>query len=134
MTYPQPIEIQDGNQTYTIYVESDTAPTPPPDITRSGPTSREAYGLGPERGQAQQQAIKAQLHTIHHTLKAYALYALGAFQKIGGTQVEQLKLTFAVKVNTETGVPMLAKGSIGGDFTIEVICKPQSTPSTGEKQ
>ncbi|WP_008311112.1 CU044_2847 family protein [Leptolyngbya sp. PCC 6406] len=126
MATVQPIEFEDETGTYTIYIETDAPGTggsaaPEPTRTYAPNPSRESYGITPP--DKQQQVIKAQLQTIHGTLRAYTMYALGAFKNLAGAEVEELKLTFGIKVNADTGIPMLAKGSVGGDFKIEVTCK-----------
>lgn len=123
----QPIVLQDDDGTsYTIYVEADGVPSAPPDPTRSYDpnASRESYGVpsgAPSRGMPS--PINAQLQTVHQTIRAYTMYALGAFKNLAGAEVEDLKLSFGIKINVDTGIPMLAKGAIDGDFKIEVTCK-----------
>ena len=60
---------------------------------------------------------------MHRTIRGYARYALGAFQNLAGAEVEELKLSFGLQVDVDSGIPMLAKGSVAGDFHIEVTCK-----------
>ncbi len=136
----QPIVLQDDDGTsYTIYVETDgaspappappsvpPAPPVPPDPTRSYDpnATRESYGLSPgSPSRGMPAPVNAQLQTIHQTIRAYTLYALGAFKNLAGAEVEDLKLSFGIKINVDAGIPMLAKGSIDGDFKIEVTCK-----------
>ncbi|MEO0759989.1 MAG: CU044_2847 family protein [Cyanobacteria bacterium J06648_16] len=121
MSNLQPIELEDDNGvSYTIYVQSDSAPASG-DTPRSG-GSREAYDITP-RQQRRQEKLKANLNDVHRTIKGYALYAIGAFQNLAGAEVEDLKLSFGLQVDVDTGIPMLAKGSVAGDFHIEVTCK-----------
>jgi hypothetical protein len=132
----QPIVLQDDDGiSYTIYVETDGVPPASPDPTRSYDpnATRESYGFppgAPSRGTPT--PVNASLETIHRTIRAYTLYALGAFKNLAGAEVEDLKLSFGIKINVDTGIPMLAKGAIDGDFKIEVTCKfpkPGQTPS-----
>jgi hypothetical protein len=73
--------------------------------------------------------VKAHLQTIHQTIRGYTWYALGAFKNLAGAEVEDIKLSFGLKIDVDTGIPMLASGSIAGDFKIEVSCK---FPNKGE--
>ncbi|MBW4481385.1 MAG: hypothetical protein KME14_02460 [Tildeniella torsiva UHER 1998/13D] len=143
MTAIQPIVLEDDDGTsYTIYVETDGVepygmpaappaapppagpPAPPPNRSYDPDATRETYSWPPSeptRGLAS--PINAQLQTVHQTIRAYTVYALGAFKNLAGAEVEDLKLSFGIKINADTGIPMLAKGSIDGDFKIEVTCK-----------
>ncbi len=131
MAMVQEIVLQDDDGTsYTIYIETDplvtggvlSSPPASPDPSRSYDpnANRESYGV-PPRGLPT--PVQASLETIHRTIRAYTLYALGAFKNLAGAEVEDLNLSFGIKVNVDTGVPMLAKGAIDGDFKIEVTCK-----------
>ena len=142
MTTIQPIVLEDDDGTsYTIYVETEVAETyrmpavppppaappaaPPPIFPDSyDPNATRDYGLPPGAPtRALPPPISAQLQTVHQTIRAYTMYALGAFKNLAGAEVEDLKLSFGIKINADTGIPMLAKGSIDGDFKIEVTCK-----------
>ncbi|MGF1569816.1 MAG: CU044_2847 family protein [Nodosilinea sp.] len=130
MAMVQEIVLEDDDGTsYTIYVETDPVatagvPSPPPaspNPTRSydADTPRETYGVN----RSLPAPVQASLETVHRTIRAYTLYALGAFKNLAGAEVEDLKLSFGIKINVDTGIPMLAKGAIDGDFKIEVTCK-----------
>ncbi|MBD2112222.1 MULTISPECIES: CU044_2847 family protein [Cyanophyceae] len=139
MTTIQPIVLEDDDGTsYTIYVETDVVetnsrtatppavpPSPPPSPRSYDPNAtRETYSWPPsEPTRGLSAPINAQLQTVHQTIRAYTVYALGAFKNLAGAEVEDLKLSFGIKINADTGIPMLAKGSIDGDFKIEVTCK-----------
>lgn len=135
----QPIVLEDDDGTsYTIYVETEVAesyrmpvappatppiaPPAPPDSY--DPNTNRDYGWVPSAPtRALPTPVSAQLQTVHQTIRAYTMYALGAFKNLAGAEVEDLKLSFGIKINADTGIPMLAKGSIDGDFKIEVTCK-----------
>ncbi|MBD1876630.1 hypothetical protein H6F75_24385 [Nodosilinea sp. FACHB-131] len=135
MTTIQPIVLEDDNGTsYTIYVETEVAETyrmpvaplaapPAPPSSYDPDTNRDYDWLPGAPTRALPPPISAQLQTIHQTIRAYTMYALGAFKNLAGAEVEDLKLSFGIKINADTGIPMLAKGSIDGDFKIEVTCK-----------
>lgn len=82
---------------------------------------RETYG-------AKETAIK-KLQEIHQIIRFYVKYAIGAFTNLGGAEVEELNLKFGLKIDGETGVPMLTKASAESFFEVEVKCKfPKEEP------
>lgn len=69
--------------------------------------------------------VKVKLSDVHNKLQNYARYAIGAFQNVPFTDVEEITLKFGVKVSGSTGIPVLTHGSVEGDFHIEIKCKPK---------
>lgn len=150
MSDPQPITLQaEDGITYTLYLpssqitpaESDDSPEDP----QRGPSApqREAYGSpfssrlkNPRSTVPPQESpppIQVKLAEIHTTLKGYAEYAIGAFRHLSGAEVDEMNLKFGIKINGQTGLPMLAQSGIEGDFQIEVKCKfPQATPERAD--
>lgn len=63
------------------------------------------------------------LQQIHDTIRAYTLYALGAFRHLGGADVKEVTLKFGLVIKGEGGLPILAKASTEGSFNIEVKCE-----------
>ncbi|MBD2109673.1 CU044_2847 family protein [Nodosilinea sp. FACHB-13] len=99
------------------------APAPSPPGSYDSNATRD-YGLPPGAPtRALPPPFSAQLQTVHQTIRAYTMYALGAFKNLAGAEVEDLKLSFGIKINADTGIPMLANGSTDGDFKVEVTCK-----------
>lgn len=63
------------------------------------------------------------LKDIHGAIRFYTKYAIGAFQHLGGAEVEEITLKFGLKISGEAGMPILTKASTEGNFEIEVKCK-----------
>lgn len=87
------------------------------ELTDNSDSERESYGLKDD-------AI-AKLQDIHETIRFYTKYAIGAFQRLPGAEVEEVTLKFGLKISGETGVPVLTKASTEANFEIEVKCKPK---------
>ena len=96
----QTIEIADIDEDIALDAEDD---------------ERETYG-------AKEIAIQ-RLKDIHQTIRFYVKYVIGAFTNLGGAEVEELNLKFGLKIDGETGVPILTKASAESYFEIEVKCK-----------
>lgn len=74
-----------------------------------------------------------QLAQIHKILRGYAEYAIGAFRNLSSAEVDEMNLKFGIKINGQTGLPMLAQSGIEGDFQIEVKCKfPKTEPERSD--
>jgi hypothetical protein len=101
------VEDEMGVQRYTI-VDTD-APT---EVVEG---DRESYGTG--------DGATVRLQQIHSTIRAYTLYALGAFRHLGGAEVKEVTLKFGLVIKGEGGLPILAKASTEGSFNIEVKCE-----------
>ena len=117
----EPIEflVEDdmGVQRYRI-IDTDT---PTPEVVED---ERESYGAGDATVRLQQ---------IHATIRAYTLYALGAFRHLGGAEVKEVTLKFGLVIKGEGGLPILAKASTEGSFNIEVKCEfPKENGSTAQ--
>jgi hypothetical protein len=97
-----------GVQTYTI-IDAEGA------SSEAVEDERESYGAG--------NVATAHLQEIHATIRAYALYALGAFRHLGGAEVKEITLKFGLVIKGEGGLPILAKASTEGNFSIEVKCE-----------
>ncbi len=115
----QPVILQDEDgTTYTIFVET-TIPEVLPSVQLPlGETDRgdhESYGIAED--------TVAKLKEIHGTIRAYAMYAIGAFKNFGEAEVEELNLKFGLKIGGKTGVPILTEGSAEANFEISVKCK-----------
>jgi hypothetical protein len=70
------------------------------------------------------------LNDIHHAIRLYAKYAIGAFRNLGGAEVEEIKLKFGLKIGGKGGIPILAEASSEGNFEIEVKCKFPEKPTS----
>jgi hypothetical protein len=115
----QPVLFQDEDgTTYTIFVETTTPEVPSPPLSPSvtpEESDHESYGIAED--------TVAKLQEIHGTIRACALYAIGAFKNFSGAEVEELNLKFGLKIGGKTGVPILTEGSAEANFEISVKCK-----------
>ncbi|MEP1080058.1 hypothetical protein NDI52_32350 [Leptolyngbya sp. PL-A3] len=129
MSEIQPVLLknEDGT-TYTIFVESKTPVEVPDTLPPAGSVDeddRESYGITED--------TVAKLKEIHGTIRAYAWYAIGAFQNFGGAEIEEMNLKFGLKIGGKTGVPIVTEGSAEANFEIEVKCKfPEKSKKPGE--
>lgn len=103
---------QDG-KTVEIYVES--PPTPPvPESTDTGKRPGEKGATTDE--------ILLKMGEVQEKIQTYANFAIGAFQHLGGAEVEEIHLKFGVKLGGKTGV-IFTEGSAEGSMEVSVKCK-----------
>ena len=109
--------LQDGDETFEIYVES-KAPTELPTVTETSKGEESEYeSYGPKEN------LIVQMNKVHGAIRAYARYAIGAFKNLGGAEVEEITLKFGLKIAGKTGIPILTEGSAESNFEIQVKCK-----------
>lgn len=109
-------EDEQGND-YTLFIESAESLDLPEPIDYSE-DEYERMGLS---------NVRVPLSEVHSKLKNYAHYAIGAFQNLPFADIEEITLKFGIKISGSTGIPVLTHGSAGGDFHIEIKCKPRNT-------
>jgi len=63
------------------------------------------------------------MQKVHHVIKGYAHYVIGAFRNFSAAEVEKITLKFNLKIAGKAGIPMLTEGSTEGNFEIQVECK-----------
>jgi len=69
---------------------------------------------------------------IQSTIKVYTKYTLNAFKDAALADVQKVTLEFGVNVGGETGMPYIAKGTVGCNVKITVECAfPQRRPVEG---
>jgi hypothetical protein len=116
MSELQRLLIQEGNQTYEIYVEAKESPPPPP-----APPTITSPGRPGEKGAAD--AMIAKMQQARHMIRGYAIYAISAFKDFGAAEIEQVTLKFGIKMGGKAGLPYITEGSAESNLEIEVKCK-----------
>lgn len=124
MSELQRLLIEDGNQTYEIFVETKESPPPPPP-----PSSVPSSGKPGEKGAADAAVVKMQ--QARQMIRGYATYALSAFKDFGTAEIEEVTLKFGLKIGGKAGIPYITEGSAESNLEIEVKCKFPNRPNLG---
>ena len=112
------LKIQNNNgEIIEIYVESPPLP-PIPESTNTG----ERPGA---KGATEEVLLK--MAEVQSQIQAYANFAIGAFQHLGGAEVEEMSLKFGIKFGGKTGI-IFTEGSAEGSMEISVKCKFPKAP------
>ncbi|MHC5937320.1 CU044_2847 family protein [Nostoc sp.] len=106
---------EEDGEIYTILFESKETPNIPEVVTPEVDEDKESYGLREE--------AFVKIEEVHHQIRAYTKYAIGAFKNLGTAEVEEITLKFGLKIGGKTGIPFLTEGSAESNFEIEVKCK-----------
>jgi hypothetical protein len=106
---------EEDGEIYTILFESKETPNIPEVITPEVDEDKESYGFREE--------AFVKIDEVHHQIRAYTKYAIGAFKNLGAAEVEEVTLKFGLKIGGKTGIPFVTEGSAESNFEIEVKCK-----------
>ncbi|MDZ8070430.1 MAG: CU044_2847 family protein [Nostoc sp. DedQUE08] len=106
---------EEDGEIYTILFESKDRQTIPEVITPEVDEDKESYGWREE--------AFVKIDEVHHQIRAYTKYAIGAFKNLGAAEVEEVTLKFGLKIGGKTGIPFVTEGSAESNFEIEVKCK-----------
>ncbi|MBG1265753.1 CU044_2847 family protein [Nostoc sp. WHI] len=106
---------EEDGEIYTILFESKETPTVPEIVTPDVDEDKESYGWREE--------AFVKIEEVHHQIRAYTKYAIGAFKNLGSAEVEEVTLKFGLKIGGKTGIPFVTEGSGESNFEIEVKCK-----------
>ncbi|MEH2024803.1 CU044_2847 family protein [Nostoc sp.] len=106
---------EEDGEIYTILFESKETPTVPEIVTPQVDEDKESYGWREE--------AFVKIEEVHHQIRAYTKYAIGAFKNLGVAEVEEVTLKFGLKIGGKTGIPFVTEGSAESNFEIEVKCK-----------
>ncbi|MEH2045984.1 CU044_2847 family protein [Nostoc sp.] len=106
---------EEDGEIYTILFESKETPNIPEVITPEVDEEKESYGFREE--------AFVKIEEVHHQIRAYTKYAIGAFKNLGAAEVEEVTLKFGLKIGGKTGIPFVTEGSAESNFEIEVKCK-----------
>ena len=125
MSELQRLLIQEGDQTYEIFVETKESPPPPPP-----PSSVPSSGKPGEKGAADAAVVKMQ--QARQMIRGYAAYALSAFKDFGAAEIEEVSLKFGLKMGGKAGIPYITEGSAESNLEIQVKCKfpPPQKPNS----
>ncbi|MEI1377571.1 CU044_2847 family protein [Nostoc sp. UHCC 0926] len=55
--------------------------------------------------------------------KVYTIYTFSAFKDFNTAEIEEVKLTFGIKLGGKAGIPYITEGSAESNLQIEVKCK-----------
>jgi hypothetical protein len=116
MSEIQRLIIQDGQESYEVYVEmrSDTSL---PELKDDAGERPGAKGIGVNKD------VLVQLEKAHQVIRGYTLYALGAFKNFTAAEIEEITLKFGLKFSGQSGIPYIAQGSAETSLEVEVKCK-----------
>ncbi|MHC5763107.1 CU044_2847 family protein [Nostoc sp.] len=106
---------EEDGEIYTILFESKETRNIPEVITPEVDEDKESYGFREE--------AFVKIDEVHHQIRAYTKYAIGAFKNLGAAEVEEVTLKFGLKIGGKTGIPFVTEGSAESNFEIEVKCK-----------
>ena len=113
MSEVQRLLIEEGGETYEIYVESKATPTMPTGGGQGG--GRPSMGIRDDAVVKMQQA--------RQMIRGYAMYALSAFKDFGAAEIEEVTLKFGLKLGGKAGIPYITEGSTESNLEIQVKCK-----------
>jgi hypothetical protein len=109
----QRLLIQDGNETYEIYVEADiTANLPESSDDDDRPGAKDF-----------RKDVQVNMEKARQVIRGYTLYVLSAFKNFGAAEIEEVNLKFGLKFSGTAGIPYITKGSAENNVEIEVKCK-----------
>ena len=124
MAEVQRLLIEEDGETYEIFVESKEDVTLP-NLSQPG-DDRESYGF-------QDDAV-VRMQEARRMIRGYASYALGAFRDFGAAEVQEVNLTFGLKLGGSMGIPYITQGKAESNLEISVRCTfpkpPINTPPT----
>ncbi|MEH2241263.1 CU044_2847 family protein [Nostoc sp.] len=106
---------EEDGEIYTILFESKETPNVPKVVTPEVDENKESYGWREE--------ASVKIEEVHHQIRAYTKYAIGAFKNLDVAEVEEITLKFGLKIGGKTGIPFVTEGSAESNFEIEVKCK-----------
>jgi hypothetical protein len=65
----------------------------------------------------------ARMQQARQMIRSYTIYALSAFKDFNTAEIEEVKLTFGIKLGGKAGIPYITEGSAESNLQIEVKCK-----------
>lgn len=116
------IYTDETGETYELFIETESVDLNEDD---GGKRPGKGGGLNP-----------IQMPQADRMIRGYATYAISAFKNFSAAQVEELKISFGLKIGGKVGIPYITEGSTESNLNIEVKCSfpkredgTQQTPS-----
>jgi hypothetical protein len=114
----QRLLIQEGDETYEVYVEAETG------------TSLPEPGTDDDRPGAKGVKDVVDMEKARKAIRGYTLFVLGAFKNFAAAEIEEVNVKFGLKFSGTGGIPFIAQGSAEKTVEIEVKCKFPKTQNT----
>lgn len=64
-----------------------------------------------------------ELHKTQRLIRDYTQFALNSFKNFASADIEEITLTFGVKMSGKAGIPYITEGSAESNLQIQVKCK-----------
>lgn len=112
----QRLLIQEGDETYEVYVEAETTSLPEPGTDDDRPGAKGAKDL-------------VDLEKARKVIRGQALFVIGAFKNFAAAEIEEVNIKFGLKFTGTGGIPYIAQGSAEKTVEISVKCKFPKTPN-----
>ncbi|MGK7873893.1 MAG: CU044_2847 family protein [Xenococcaceae cyanobacterium] len=74
----------------------------------------------PSRGGDKNRTV--QMQQAARMIRGYAIYAVSAFKNFGAAKVEEVSLSFGLKIGGKVGIPYITEGSTESNLAIQVKC------------
>ena len=101
------IYVDDNDEKYEFFIETNSADIP------DSEDEDERQGKGGHTPQMQQAA---------RMIRGYAIYAVSAFKNFNTAKVEEVTLSFGLKIGGKMGIPYITEGSTESNLSIQVKC------------
>ena len=98
----------DTGEEYELYIETTAT-----DIELDGEDER------PSKGDSR---ITVQMQQATRMIRGYAIYAVSAFKKFSAAKVDEVTLSFSLKIGGKAGIPYITEGSAESNLSIQVKC------------
>lgn len=116
MSEIQNLHFEEDGQIYEIQIESNT----PMDEETSQPSQPT---LSKRRSMGIKEDTVVKLREARQLIRFYTKYALGAFKDFSAAEIEEVTLSFGIKMGGKTGIPYITQGSVESNLSVQVKCK-----------
>lgn len=116
------LQIEEGGETYEIYIET----------KEKSDISEGTRGVGTRPGKTvMKDKVVVKMKEARQMIRGYTAYVLSAFKDFTVAEVEEVTLKFGMKVGGKAGIPYITEGTAESNLEIEVKCK---FPSNNQNQ